>query len=193
MAREGLLLVAISGCCPKCGEMGLDHCADFPPGAIPPPAGTYACQWQTAQQAGAEDDDFVFYQHEWYRGGTELGPGGQRHLQSLAERLLAEPRAVCIEPQIDPEQPAKSRDLDQARVVTMVNHLAELGVPNAGQRVIVQASQALPLMGHEAARLGTSRLGGGRGATGGTGSLGGGGGGMGGGGSTAGNGMGGGY
>jgi hypothetical protein len=167
IACGGLLLAAAAGCCTKCGSSHVDRCANIPEGAIPPPVGTYACQWQVAQQELAENDDFFVYEREWYRGGEELSPGGKRHLQEIAERLLTGPQYVRIEPHIDPEQPNQSQQLDEARVATVVNYLAELGVVDAGERVRVERSQAEPMYGHEAARLGATRMQGSRGTLGG--------------------------
>jgi hypothetical protein len=157
------LLIALTGCCPRCGSWKADRCADIPPGAIPPPLGTYACQWQRAQQDLAERDDFMVYEHEWYRGGTQLGPGGQRHLAHVAKRLMSEPRLVRIEPHFNLEQNTWDVERNEARVAAVVNYLTEAGIQDANQFVLLEPSAAEPLYGPDAARLGNMRLQGGQG------------------------------
>ena len=60
-------------------------CDDIPPGAIPQPNGTYACQWIHAETARADQDNFVIYQYEWSADGTKLTPFGQEHVARIAK------------------------------------------------------------------------------------------------------------
>jgi hypothetical protein len=121
-------------------------CADIPYGAIPQPAGTYVCQWQTAQTARAELDDFVLYDYEWAPHGASLAPCGQAHVARLIERLPECPHPVVIPPSGDPQ-------LDQARYATVVEQLALRGVPSPGERVVVAPPEAEGLYGFEAPRI----------------------------------------
>jgi hypothetical protein len=160
------MLVTTSGCCFKCGQFKADHCADFPPGAMPQPVGTYACRWQNAQQGLAEDNLLEIYEHEWFMGGAELGRGGQRHLQQIARRLMSEPGQVRVQPQFDVEHNAPNQELNDARVAEVIESLAELGVEHAGELVVLSPSRAEPILGEEAARTGNLRMQGSRGALG---------------------------
>jgi hypothetical protein len=166
LACAGILLAAATGCCFKCGQFKTDHCADFPAGAMPQPVGTYACRWQRAHQNLADDNYFEVYENEWFLGGAELGRGGQRHLQQMAKRLMTEPHQVRVQPHFDVEQNAPSRELNDARVAEVIESLAELGVENAGELVVLSPSRAEPLHGPEATRLGDLRLQGSRGGLG---------------------------
>jgi hypothetical protein len=166
-----LLLIASPGCCWKCGSWKWDRCADITPGAIPQPIGTFVCQWQRAHQGRAEQDDFAIYEHEWFRGGTELGPGGKRHLAELARRITTEPQLIRVQPHYDYEKNEMDDARNEARVAAVVNFLADAGLEDAYQYVLLEPPIAEPLYGTEAARLGNARLQGGR-AGGGLGSAG---------------------
>jgi hypothetical protein len=71
-----LFAIAVPGCChdePR-------GCNNITPGAIPQPNGTYLCQWNHAETARADRDNFVIYQYEWSADGTKLTQFGQEHL-----------------------------------------------------------------------------------------------------------------
>lgn len=119
-----------SGGCAQCRRWFGDRCADIPPGAIPPPAGSHTCAWQTAQAISAERDDFVIYQYEWLNESADFGPFGSRHIEQLADRLAAHPFCVRVEP-------TENAELDNARRATTVEKLATLGVADADARVVV--------------------------------------------------------
>jgi hypothetical protein len=148
----GVLLIwgaaALAGGCHEGGYVcPTDRCADIPSGAIPQPAGIYSCQWQTEQKLRAEPDKFVIYQYEWFQGGDHLGPSGQRHIETIAQRLDSVPFPVVIE---------KSEDtaLNEERRRSVVATLTSLGATEAQRRVILGYSEAEGLDGAEAVRLG---------------------------------------
>ncbi len=130
-----------------------DQCADIPCGAIPPPAGTYSCQWQTEQIARASRISSCIHEYEWSMGAEQLGPDGRKHVHELAKRLGDGPQHVIV----------AASDNDKrnvARRKVIVEHLTQLGVLDADNRVVIGESQAEGLYGQEAVRYGTSRLGG---------------------------------
>jgi hypothetical protein len=149
-----------------------DRCADIPCGAIPPPAGTYSCRWQTEQIARAQQDFFVIHQTEWYLGGKQLGPDGRKHVREIAKRLGEGSCPVIIAATDDDK-------LNAARKQAVVESLFQLGVFDADTRVVSGESEAEGLYGQEAVRYGTARLQGGGTTTGAGGGLGAGGGGLG--------------
>lgn len=171
----GIMLVAlltVAGCRTSHGVLGSDSHADIPHGAIPAPLGTYACQWQQAQNGLAEQDYFVLYPNEWRYGanedGTRLGPAGVRRLEEFARRLPHEPFTVVVDKSED-------ADLDQARRVAVVSYLSNLGMHDADSRVVVDRGRANGLYGLEAPQIGGGFLGtGGAGTSGRTGGRGGG-------------------
>ena len=156
-----LLAVAASGCC----EDGHKSCGDMVPGAIPQPAGTYACQWIHAEAARADQDKFVIYQYEWSADGTKLTPFGQEHLTRIAQGLPQVCFPVVIEPSSDPH-------VNDSRRAAVLESLANSHVQIMPDRVVLGRSEAEGLYGQEApgvsARMLSSRGGGqGAGATGG--------------------------
>jgi hypothetical protein len=108
----------------------------FQPTTCPAVTGTYTRQLFDQQAAKAEADDFVIYKNEWYMGGTKPGPFGSYHLTEIVRRLAEVPFPVVIQPQVgDP-------GLDLARRDVVVRSLAQAGVPDADQRVIIAYPQA---------------------------------------------------
>jgi hypothetical protein len=106
------------------------------PATCPAVTGTYTRQLFDLQAAKAEADDFVIYKNEWYMGGTKLGPFGSYHITEIVRRLAEVPFPVVLQPQIG--DPA----LDLARRDVVVRALAEAGMPDADQRVIIAYPQA---------------------------------------------------
>lgn len=134
-----------TGCATTDGEHSFlpgTACQDIPPGAMPAVNGTYACQWQRAQQELAENDDFVIYQREWNVESTGFGPAGYRHVNTLAERLLSESvyRPVLVEPSGD-------QKLDETRVQVLAGALLQRGVTDAAERIRIAVPAAEPLYG----------------------------------------------
>ena len=166
----GLILLAMAA--PGCSQTG--HKNDIPPGAIPQPSGTYACQWTHAETARADRENFVIYQYEWSADGTKLTSFGQEHLAKIAQGLPQVPFPVVIEPGSDPRA-------DELRRLTVLESLANGHVAITPDRVVVGRSEAEGLYGTEAAGISARMLsargdGQGAGSTGGgaTGSMGGG-------------------
>jgi hypothetical protein len=131
-----------------CRRYGLwsDRCEDIQPGAIPAPAGTYNSAWQTAQQARADEDAFVFYRYEWLNGGDQLGPFGTRHLSRLLDRTRHMSASIVVEPSGD-------RDLDERRVATLRAMLAEYDEALGEYPVVVRQPEAEPMYGFESPRV----------------------------------------
>ncbi|HMP16002.1 MAG TPA: hypothetical protein PKD72_03180, partial [Gemmatales bacterium] len=143
----GLGAISLSvGCC---WNGDVDRFADIPPGAIPePPHSTVRRHWDT-QAAKAEADDFVFYRHEFYMDGKELGPYGQYHVRLIANRLQEVPFPVLI-------QAVPDARLNEARRQTVILALKRAGLDDIDQRVIVGFPEAEGMSGEEAERVNAS-------------------------------------
>ena len=125
----------------------IDNCATITRGAIPQPYGWFVHQWQNAQAAKAEADDFVIYKHEWFKGGTQLGPYGHYHLQQIIKRLPSVPFPVLLE--------AESQDpvRNEMRRAVIVNALVQAGYADPQARVVLGIPEAGGLYGDEAPRI----------------------------------------
>jgi uncharacterized membrane protein YgcG len=163
------LTIAVSGC-----QTGQNPCDDIAPGAIPQPAGTYVCQWNRAEMARADRDNYVIYRYEWTAEGTKLTSFGQEHLARIADGLPQVAFPVVIEPVADPK-------MNETRRLAVLEGLANCHVPIMPDRVVLGRSEAEGLYGQEAPGVAARMLtnqggGGGMGAVGGgaTSSLGGG-------------------
>jgi len=173
-------LSTIVGCQCVEGLFVARHCGDeVPHGAVPQVVGTHACQWQHAQMARAEQDDFVIYNKEWQDRGEQLSAAGKDHLANLAGRLVDQPYTVVIEPVMDEE-------LNAARLLTVLKYLGAQQIPALEERVVIGKPDAEGLYGIEAPFIaggyfGAGRQGGGAGGNQGGGFGGGGGGNVGGG------------
>lgn len=127
MASVGWLGLFICGCATgNAVDTGPAHDRPFPLGA------TSDALWET-QQTNAEAADFIFYDHEFVGESAELAPAAKQHLEQIALRLEHVPFPIVIE-QTDSEA---NRRLDLARRKAIVGHLARMGLPNAGPRVVV--------------------------------------------------------
>jgi len=131
-ACGAVLAIALSassfGC--RSNRPFLHGCPDFPPGAIPPPAGTYTCRWQTAQMNRADAGKFVIHQNEWFMGGKTLGPDGERHVRQMGMQLSHVPYPVVISRSVDEQ-------LNDERRQIIVDQLTMAGVADASHRVII--------------------------------------------------------
>ena len=134
------------GTCKK-SFLGIGKCNAIPCGAIPQPYGWFVHKWEDAQCAKAEADDFVIYKHEWFKGGTELGPYGTYHIQQILKRLPGVPFPVLI--QVETQDPARN----EMRRMVIVNYLAQAGVPDPDARVVLGYPEAEGLYGDEAVRI----------------------------------------
>jgi hypothetical protein len=143
------LLESSTGC--QTGHYLFHGCPDFPPGAIPPPAGTYNCRWQTAQMARADAGKFVIHQNEWFMGGTTLGPDGRRHLEQIVARAADAPYPVVI-------SRSDNDALNGERQNLIAAQLAAAGVPHAAERVVIDKPEGEGLYGPEASRYGSQRV-----------------------------------
>ncbi len=135
----GLCLLAVI---PACAQPHGAECRDIPKDAIPPPPGTYVCQWTAAEATRAEADKFVFYQYEWQRDKAQLGPFGQRHAAQVSARLPCVPYPVVIEPSGDAK-------LDESRRQAILQMLAGEGLSVPAKRVILDEGDAEPLYSQE--------------------------------------------
>ncbi|HAY79922.1 MAG TPA: hypothetical protein DCY79_08975 [Planctomycetaceae bacterium] len=126
-----------------CQHLGSFRCADIPPGAIPQPLGTFACQWQTAQTNRAELDHFVVYQNEWLDRQPALSPFGTKHFSELIPRMQESTEQIRVEPSGDAQ-------LDQQRQLALIAALTEVGVPDSSNRVELGFGDAEALYGVEA-------------------------------------------
>jgi hypothetical protein len=158
---RGLLLSAsvLAGCASPCfaGKRDnipggswfphIDKCATIPKGAIPQPYGWFLHKWQNAMAAKAEADDFVIYKHEWFKGGTELGPYGIYHIQQILKRLPGVPFPVML--QVETQDPARN----EIRRAAIIGYLAQVGVPHPETRVVLGYPEAEGLYGDEATRI----------------------------------------
>lgn len=105
--------------------------------------------------------DFVIHQHEWFLGGTEIGPAGRRHISRLSPRLAYETHQVIIEPsEPDLKLHASVKDaalaaqeLDQVRRFEVIQMLQQCGVLDAEMRVRIAYPQAEGLNGAQATRI----------------------------------------
>jgi hypothetical protein len=121
--------------------------ADLPRGAIPMPAGSFACQWQTAQTHRADEDDFVFYSSEWSGPTAILSPAGQRHLEQILPRLATQPAAVLV------VESSGDAELDALRQKTLLEQAAALGLALPPPCVTIASPRAEGLLGLEAPRM----------------------------------------
>lgn len=150
------LLVPLAGCANPGEPCAFDKCPNLPPGAMPQASGSYLRRIQDVQSTKAEADDFVVYKHEWYLGGTQLGPYGRYHLQQVAQRLPNVPFHVTV-------QGTPDGKLNEQRRQEIVKSLLAAGVNDAEQRVVVGYPEAEGLYGDEAALAFTQMMQGGSG------------------------------
>jgi len=135
------------------------------------------------QEMHGEASDFVIYEHEFVAGTSRLNPGGEAHLRQIAARAGQVPFPIIVEAAstelaalIDNCPPCDRLDEDRRNVI--VAALTLMGVPAAGQRVIVGTALSAGIPSVEAERAyGNSVNNAGSGSGGGFGGGGGGGGG----------------
>lgn len=140
----GLALSSLAvGCC--C-DVDVDRFAANPCGAIPEPPHVTVRRHFELQAAKAEADDFVFYRHEFYLDGKELGPYGQYHLKLVINRLSQVPFPVLI-------QAVPDAKLNEQRRQTVIAGLKKAGFDDIDQRVIIGFPEAEGIGGEEAERL----------------------------------------
>jgi hypothetical protein len=139
-----LTLLAASGCASRGGILGVDCCADIPAGAIPEPAGTKVCDWQTAQVAGATADQTVFYEADFIGNSAKISPDSIDRIARAARSGLATSQPSIIEPSGDD-------GLDAARVTAVSLQLDSYGITQPIVNVATPA--ALGMQGIQAERI----------------------------------------
>ncbi|WP_236623824.1 hypothetical protein [Rhodopirellula baltica] len=137
-------LATTVGCTSRGGILGVDRCADIPAGAIPEPAGSKVCNWQTAQVTGAVADQTVLYNADFIGTSAELSPGATERMARNANSGLAVTQPSLIEP-------SGNHELDAARVNAVVGQLASFGITSPVVEVATPA--ALGLRGPQAERV----------------------------------------
>lgn len=148
----GILLAPAAGSAtdppPECGPRtrcaALRSLCQLPPPA--PPLGFYVSQWYDAQIAKAEFQKQFVQLHEWYLGGSTLGPAGRRHLDRLARGLLDGADKVFVEPGDDDK-------LNETRRVALAEQLRKYGVRDADARVVLAYPLGEGLYGDDAVRI----------------------------------------
>lgn len=139
IGRHALLVVAvalmplISGCANRSGILGVDYHADIPAGAVPLPAGTSVCDWQTAQVTSAIADQNVLYQADFVDRSSTLSPAARVRLSRNAQTDLAVVQPWIIEPSGDSM-------LDADRQTTVANELSVRGIQSPDVHVAVPAA-----------------------------------------------------
>lgn len=140
MRRLGCAVLAWGGA--AAGEpAGHGH----PPPAHPP-LGAAVNYYHSAQAARAELQKWYVQPHEWYLGGTTLGPAGRRHLDRLARCLLDGPGVVYVEP-------ADDDALNEPRRQAVAAGLRQYGLADADARVRLARSAGEGLYGEDAVRI----------------------------------------
>lgn len=159
---SGVLAVILLSSSLSCCRDGLwgDPCANIPPGAIPAPAGTYNCDWQSEQAARADRDFFVFYQYEWQSESEKLSPFGERHLSRLLGRVQKTPLPIVVER-------SANATLDERRVISLRHALSQYDPHWNDYPIQVGYSEAESLYGFESPRVIRGFIGGGQGGGGG--------------------------
>lgn len=130
-----------TGCASRGGVLGVDCCADVPAGAIPEPAGTKVCNWQTEQVGSAIADQTILYQADFVSDTTALSPSALGRMSRHVQSGLATAQTWLIEPSGD-------ESLDSQRVAKATEELVLRGVTS--MQVQVATPAALGLRGPQA-------------------------------------------
>ena len=139
--------LTLIGCASDHGILGVDRCADIPRGAIPEPAGSKVCEWQTAQVTSALADQGVFHLSD-FRGDTAaLSPAAIERLARSVDGGLAIGLTWIVEPSGDLE-------LDAERVASLAAALHSAGLAVSADAIQVAYPAALGLPGPRAERIG---------------------------------------
>ncbi len=137
----GLLAVTLvtwAGCCHGHGDGSLG--GYLPCGAIPAPVGTYSAQWQNAEAAKANADNFVLYQADWVDDSGELGATARRRLARIAKHPEAGVGPFVVEA-------TANAALDEQRRQAVREFLVGQGLQLPDQAVIVGVPAAAGLEG----------------------------------------------
>jgi len=136
-----LVIGVFSGCYPF-----RDGYRYFPPGAIPPPAGTHTRHWQTAQVDKAHRGGLVLNEASWIDGTDRLGPAAIDRL-SRNEGVQCEPiQQVTLEPADDPI-------LNDRRKQVISDLMAKNGIELSPDSIVLGTSDSNILQGEESLRI----------------------------------------
>lgn len=127
--------------------------------------------WET-QQTNAEAADFIFYDHEFRRTTSgpdrvetaQLAPLAKKKLEQVAVRLEHVPFPVIIESfprNHDAAQNYQKGLVEEARRKTIVEHLNQMGIQNADERVVIANAFPEGITGIEGERAYWNVIGGG--------------------------------
>jgi len=141
--KSWLLLAAVTaaagaGCLHKRGQGNACAYQPTPLGTISDPV------WQQ-QESNAEASDFVIPEHEWDDNTINLNHAGKDHVKEIVARVNSVPFPVIVQQSsmtVDPESTYgfpvnNNEELDLQRRQLIVQALAQMGVPNAEERVVV--------------------------------------------------------
>ena len=140
----------LAGCAGRGGILGVDQCADIPCGAIPEPAGTKVCAWQSAQVQSAIADQTVLYQADFVDRTDQLSPAARQRIGRHATSGLGTQLPWVIEPSGDP-------DLDASRVAAVNLALSQQNITAVEVQIATPAALGLrgPLAEQVAGRVGS--------------------------------------
>jgi hypothetical protein len=111
----------------------------------PTPLGTISDPVWQQQESNAEASDFVIHEHEWQANTVELNKAGQDHVKQIAARVGSVPFPVLVQQSsmtVDPDTKYgfpvhNNEELDMQRRQLIVQALAQTGISNAEERVVV--------------------------------------------------------
>lgn len=129
----------------------------------PNPIGTLSDPVWKAQEANAEDSDFVVHEHEFIGNSARLNPKGEDHVKQIAARLLESniPVPVAVEPSSMSRREGdrygfavhNDPELDDQRRRVVVASLLEMGVTNAPALVNVSPTYTHGYEANESQRV----------------------------------------
>lgn len=137
-AMATLTLGGLTGCshCEKCADMG---------DITPKPLGTISDQAWRQQESNAEASDFVVYESEWTGNSTQMNDDGIAHVKQIAARAAEVPFPIVVQrSSMSAREGTKygfpvhnDEELDLQRREFLVSALAQMGVTDAEQRVVI--------------------------------------------------------
>jgi hypothetical protein len=136
--------IAIAGCCHGGKHGKCDKCA-FMGDIQPKPLGTISDPIWQQQESNAEASDFVVHEHEWTGNSIVLNAAGVEHVKQIAARSAEVPFPIIVErSSMSPKANTRyqfpvhgDEELDMQRRTLLVQALAQMGVADAEQRVLV--------------------------------------------------------
>jgi hypothetical protein len=126
-----------------------DQCATVcPDPAVPQmhPLGAVTRAHYEAMEANGEAADFVIHSGEFAANSPELTSAGRDHILEIGARMGGTPFPVIV------ERSESGSHLDTQRAQTVTDILANLGNPDAGQRVMVSRPYSDGIQAAEAIR-----------------------------------------